>query len=141
MFQTMVFTHLPSAVCLAMIPIPSSLPFAMLFLVLRACTQTMDVAPRSAFLASALPPEKRTAIMGTINVVKTCSQSLGPLLTGVLAGRGLFWVSFVVAGSLKATYDIGMLVSFGGLDKKRRKKESLEDREAAAAESQGEQRR
>lgn len=117
----------------------------MLFLVLRACTQTMDVAPRSAFLASALPPEKRTAIMGTINVVKTCSQSLAPLLTGVLAGRGLFWVSFVVAGSLKAAYDIGMLVSFGGLDK-RRKKESLdvEDREAAAAvvvaESRGEQR-
>lgn len=83
--------------------------------------------------------------MGTINVVKTCSQSLAPLLTGVLAGRGLFWVSFVVAGSLKAAYDIGMLVSFGGLDK-RRKKESLdvEDREAAAAvvvaESRGEQR-
>jgi len=80
----------------------------------------MDVAPRSAFLAGALPADKRTAIMGAINVVKTCSQSLGPLLTGVLAGRGLFWVSFVMAGSLKATYDIGMLISFASKDRKRK---------------------
>jgi MFS family permease len=118
--KTMVFTHLPSAIFLALIPIPSSLPFAMLFLILRACTQNMDVAPRSAFLAGALPADKRTAIMGAINVVKTCSQSLGPLLTGVLAGRGLFWVSFVMAGSLKATYDIGMLISFASKDRKRK---------------------
>jgi hypothetical protein len=96
----------------------------------------MDVAPRSAFLAGALPPEKRTAIMGTINVVKTCSQSLGPLLTGLLAGRGLFWVSFVVAGSSKATYDIGMLITFGGLEKKRAKKADPSGEEGEATERQ-----
>jgi sugar phosphate permease len=127
----MVFTHLPSAICLAMIPIPSSLPFATMFLFLRACTQNMDVAPRSAFLATALPPDQRTAIMGTINVVKTTGSSLSPLLTGVLSSRGLFWVSFVAAGSLKATYDIGMLITFGGMDRKH-KKASSQDQEAAA---------
>ena len=110
----MVFTHLPSAICLALIPIPSSLPLATTFLVLRACTQSMDVAPRSAFLAAALPADKRTAIMGSINVVKTCSQTLGPLITGVLSDRGVFGASFTVAGILKASYDIGMLVSFAG---------------------------
>jgi hypothetical protein len=72
----------------------------------------MDVAPRSAFLASVLPADKRTAIMGSINVVKTCSQSLGPFITGILANANLFWVSFVMAGSLKAIYDIGILISF-----------------------------
>ena len=74
----------------------------------------MDVAPRSAFLAVALPADKRTAIMGSINVVKTCSQTLGPLITGVLSDRGVFGASFTVAGILKASYDIGMLVSFAG---------------------------
>lgn len=80
----------------------------------------MDVAPRSAFLAVALPKSQRTAIMGSINVVKTCTQSLGPLLTGVLAEHGLFGYSFIIAGSLKAVYDIGMLVCFAGRDPSRR---------------------
>jgi hypothetical protein len=96
----------------------------------------MDVAPRSAFLASALPPEQRTAIMGTINVVKTTGSSLGPLLTGVLSSRGLFWVSFVAAGSLKATYDIGMLITFGGMDRKDKKKDATPDEEAPSGQDQ-----
>ncbi|KKK23480.1 hypothetical protein P175DRAFT_0514435 [Aspergillus ochraceoroseus IBT 24754] len=118
--RTMVFTHLPSAVCLALIPVPSILPLALTFLVLRACSQSMDSAPRSAFLAAALPPEKRTAIMGSINVVKTSAQSLGPLITGILAERGYFGVSFTLAGILKCVYDIGILLSFVGLEKGRR---------------------
>ncbi|TVY48589.1 putative membrane protein [Lachnellula occidentalis] len=112
--QTMVFTHLPSAIFLALIPIPSSLPFAMLFLILRSCTQSMDVAPRSAFLAAVVLPNERTAVMGLFNVAKTSAQSLGPLITGVLAQHGLFWVAFVTAGTLKATYDMGMLAVFVG---------------------------
>ncbi|KAF4635969.1 hypothetical protein G7Y89_g2120 [Cudoniella acicularis] len=110
--KTMVFTHLPSAIFLALIPIPNSLPFAMLFVILRSCTQSMDVAPRSAFLAAVVLPNERTAIMGVINVVKTSAQSLGPFITGVLAEHNLFWVAFVAAGSLKATYDLGMLAVF-----------------------------
>lgn len=110
--KTMVFTHLPSAVCLALIGIPSQLPLAMMFVILRACTQSMDTAPRSAFLSAIVLPNERTAVMGTINMVKTASQSLGPYATGVLAGRGLFWVAFLTAGCLKATYDIGMLLVF-----------------------------
>jgi len=112
--KTMVFTHIPSAIALALIPIPSSLPFAITFLVLRSCTQSMDVAPRSAFLAAILLPNERTAIMGFMNVVKTTSQSAGPLITGVLASHNLFWLAFVAAGSLKVTYDLGMLAVFAG---------------------------
>ena len=108
----MVFTHLPSAVMLALIPIPDSLVLAMMFLILRSCTQSMDSAPRSAFLAAVVLPKERTAVMGIINVVKTSSQSLGPVITGALAGAHLFWVAFVVAGSMKASYDLGMLAMF-----------------------------
>ena len=124
----MVFTHLPSAVFLALIPIPSSLPFAMMFLILRSCTQSMDVAPRSAFLAAIVRPNERTATMGVINVVKTASQSIGPLITGLLVEKNLFWVAFVMAGSLKASYDIGMLVLFVG---HKPQEERLEDQQHA----------
>lgn len=85
----------------------------------------MDTAPRSAFLAAVVLPNERTAVMGTINVVKTSSQSLGPLVTGVLATRNLFWVAFMVAGALKATYDLGMLAIFMGY--KTREERAMED--------------
>lgn len=129
----MVFTHLPSAIALALIPIPSSLPFAVFFLILRSCTQSMDVAPRSAFLAAVVLPNERTAVMGTINVVKTFSQSMGPLITGLLAARGLFWVAFVTAGCLKAAYDLGMLAVFAG-------HKTREDRDAEEQEAEEQER-
>lgn len=89
----------------------------------------MDVAPRSAFLATALPADKRTSIMGAINVVKTCSQSVAPLIAGVLAENDLFGVSFTLAGILKAVYDIGMLVCFAGREAPRLTPEAQEDGE------------
>ncbi|KAK0103047.1 hypothetical protein ONS96_005658 [Cadophora gregata f. sp. sojae] len=112
--QTMVFTHLPSAVFLALIPIPDNVSVAMMFLILRSCTQSMDVAPRSAFLAAVVLPHERTAVMGMVNVAKSMGQSSGPFITGLLAGKGRFWIAFVAAGTLKACYDLGMLAVFKG---------------------------
>lgn len=125
----MVFTHLPSAICLSLISVPNNLPLALTFLVLRACSQSMDVAPRSAFLAAALPSDKRTAIMGAVNVVKTTTQSLGPLLTGILARKNMFGVSFIIAGCLKVIYDLGMLFTFAGKEAEKRKQATQENDE------------
>lgn len=74
----------------------------------------MDVAPRSAFLAAIILPNERTAIMGILNVVKTFASGLGPGLTGVLFDHNLAWTVFVMAGSLKVVYDLGMLAVFKG---------------------------
>lgn len=52
--------------------------------------------------------------MGFVNVVKTLSQSGGPVATGYLAGIGKFWIAFLVAGAMKASYDLGMLKMFLG---------------------------
>ncbi|KAL1844850.1 hypothetical protein VTK73DRAFT_1680 [Phialemonium thermophilum] len=136
--KTMVFTHLPSAVFLALIPIPNEVHASLAFLVLRACTQSMDVAPRSAFLAAIVRPEERTAVMGTVNVVKTMAQSTGPFITGVLAERDYFWVSFVCAGSLKACYDLGLLAVFKNRERTERRgrdgaREEADENEEATA--------
>ena len=75
---------------------------------------SMDQAPRSAFLSMVVLPRERTAVMGIVNIMKTLSQSCGPWVTGLLAGSGRFWVAFVVAGALKASYDVLLLTMFGG---------------------------
>ena len=117
--KTMIFTHLPSAIFLSLIALPSASKsgtwLAMSFLALRACTQSMDQAPRQAFLGAAVLPEERTTVLGTVNVVKTLAQAAGIGSTGVLAGHQLWVVMFVGAGGLKASYDLLMLWMFVGL--------------------------
>lgn len=70
--------------------------------------------------------------MGLINVVKTSAQSLGPLITGILANANLVWIAFVAAGSLKASYDLGMLAVFAG--HKTQEERAEEERQAAEEE-------
>lgn len=132
--NTMVFTHLPSAIFLALIPIPNDVHGSLLFLILRSCTQSMDGPPRSAFLAAIVLPGERTAIMGLVNVVKTTAQSLSPTLTGLLADKKLFWVAFVCAGTLKACYDLGMLALFKNHERERAERERLAAERRAADE-------
>ena len=114
LIKTMVLTHLPSAIFLALIPLPSQPWLAIIFLIIRSSMQSMDQAPRQAFLAAVVLPSERTAVMGIVNVVKTFSQSGGPVATGYLAGMGKFWISFLLAGAMKASYDLGMLKMFLG---------------------------
>ncbi|KAF3906221.1 hypothetical protein ABW20_dc0101698 [Dactylellina cionopaga] len=134
LIKTMVFTHLPSAICLSLIPAFPSVYPAIGFLVIRSLLGSMDQAPRSAFLAAVMKPSERTAVMGIVNVTKTLSQSAGPLVTGIMGGTGLFWVSFVVSGGLKAGYDLSLLVMFTALHgvgrlKQRRRDDETESRD------------
>jgi MFS family permease len=112
LIKTMVFTHLPSAIFLALLPVPTSLSWTIVLLFARASLNSMDQAPRSAFIAAVVRPEERTAVMGIVNVVKILAQSGGPSVTGILAENNLFWVAFLLAGSFKVCYDLGLLTLF-----------------------------
>ncbi|POS71921.1 hypothetical protein DHEL01_v209688 [Diaporthe helianthi] len=115
--KTMVFTHLPSAIFLALFPAPNVVWLTVVLLVARGTLASMDQAPRSAFLSKAVAAEERTAVMGIVNVVKTLSQSGGPTITGIFAGSDRFWIAFVVAGCMKASYDLGLLTFFLKVEK------------------------
>jgi MFS family permease len=109
---TMVVTHLPASLLLTLVPFPNSMKFTMEILVLRASMQSMDVTPKHVFLAALIPDSDRTAVFGWVNVVKTLASTIGPMIVGVITKHGYQWVTFVVAGLLKATYDVGILVTF-----------------------------
>ncbi|KAI5958037.1 hypothetical protein KGF57_002845 [Candida theae] len=114
---TMVATHLPASILLAVLPFPNSFKVTLTILVLRASVQTMDVAPKHVFLAATVPDDDRTAVFGFVNVVKTLAQIVGPSIVGVLTEKGLQWVTFTVGGSLKVVYDLGVLFTFLTLNK------------------------
>lgn len=129
--KTMTFTHLPSAVFLALIPFPKAgalgTPISMGLLSLRACTQSMDQAPRQAFLAAVLKPQERTAILGVINIGKTVAQAGGIGSSGALAGGKSWRIMLGGAGLMKAIYDLMILWTFLGVPD-REDEEELERR-------------
>ncbi|KAF2109624.1 major facilitator superfamily MFS1 [Lophiotrema nucula] len=117
--KTMAFTHLPSAIFLGLIPVPRAggvgTWLSMAFLSLRACTQSMDQAPRQAFLAAAVRNEERTAVLGVVNIVKTLAQAGGIGTSGFFAERKLWTIMIGGAGLMKACYDLLILWTFLGV--------------------------
>lgn len=110
--KTMVVMHLPNAIFLAFIPLAPTWWIMIILLFIGAALGSMDQAPRMAFVAAVFKAEERTAVMGTINLVRTVSAAGGPLLSGYLWHHKLWWVSFVISAVLKISYDIGLLAMF-----------------------------
>jgi MFS family permease len=112
LINTMVFTHLPSSISSAFIPLPSSVGWTVGLLLFRAALNSMDQAPRTAFIAAVVKPEERTGVMGITSMLRTLASSIGPSITGLLSGNDTFWVAFLATGLCRITYDLGLWVLF-----------------------------
>jgi MFS family permease len=104
--KTMVFTHVPSNVLLALVPFMPDEKWAVACLLARFSISQMDTAPRTTFITSIVKSQDRTKATGVINVVRTLSSAIAATLTGYLASSGRFGWAFVLSGGLKLVYDI-----------------------------------
>ncbi|KAF9736239.1 hypothetical protein PMIN04_004897 [Paraphaeosphaeria minitans] len=127
LINTMVFTHLPSSLASAFIPLPNSVGWTVGLLLFRAALNSMDQAPRAAFIAAVVKPEERTGVMGITHMLRTLAMSVGPSITGLLAGNGKFFAAFVATGICRVTYDVGLWVLFVNVKVDRRNTEEGED--------------
>lgn len=109
---TMVVTHLPASLLIMVLPIPRNLSLTFGVLVLRSCVQSMDAAPKQVFLTAIVPPNERTSVIGWVHVVQTLCHTVGPSIAGFFLSWDKQWISFVIAGILKVTYDLGIMITF-----------------------------
>jgi MFS family permease len=112
LINTMVFTHLPSSIASAFIPLPRTVGPTVGIMLFRAALNSMDQAPRTSFIAAVVKPEERTGAMGITSMVRTLAMSVGPTITGVLSGHKAFWIAFLATGMCRITYDLGLWVLF-----------------------------
>jgi MFS family permease len=105
LLATMVFTHLPSNLLLAVVPLAPSLPVAVGLLLARTCLSQMDVPTRQAYVMALVPPAERTAAAAVTNTARYVTRPAGPVLAGLLAPVGLAW-PFLLAGAAKSAYDL-----------------------------------
>jgi MFS family permease len=128
LINTMVFTHLPSSLASAFIPLPGSVGWTVALLLFRAALNSMDQAPRAAFIAAVVQPGERTGVMGITAMVRQLAMSVGPTITGVLAANNRFWAAFLATGICRVMYDLGLWVLFVNVEVKvRGAKEELEE--------------
>jgi MFS family permease len=110
--NTMVFTHLPSNVFLALVPFAPSLWSVFALLVLRSLLSQMDVPTRSSYVMAVVQPEERPAAASVTSVPRSLATAAAPLLSGWLIGVSTFGWPLVAAGTLKGAYDLMLLGSF-----------------------------
>jgi predicted MFS family arabinose efflux permease len=107
LLATMVFTHLPSNLLLAAIPLATSLPVAVGLLLARTCLSQMDVPTRQAYVMALVPPAEQTAAAAVTNTARYLTRPVGPALAGLLQPLGLA-LPFLVAGMVKSAYDLAL---------------------------------
>ncbi|KAF2874938.1 major facilitator superfamily MFS_1 [Massariosphaeria phaeospora] len=131
LINTMVFTHLPSSIASAFIPLPSTAGWTFALMLFRAALNSMDQAPRTAFIAAVVKPEERTGVMGITSMLRTLAMSVGPSITGLLAQNNSFWGAFLASGICRVAYDVGLWVLFVnvkvGKEEERDEGESVDD--------------
>lgn len=115
LLNTMVFTHLPSNVFLALVPLAPTLPLAVLLLLGRSSLSQMDVPARQAYVAALVDPEERTAAAAYTNAARYVVRPAGPTLAAAAMGVGVS-LPFVIAGGLKIVYDVALYRLFRRVD-------------------------
>jgi MFS family permease len=108
LLNTMVFTHLPSNVLLAMVAFAPTFPIAATLLLLRQALSQMDVPTRQAYTMALVAPEERTAAASVTSLARSVGSSISPVLSGLLLQGPLLILGlpFILAGALKAIYDL-----------------------------------
>jgi MFS family permease len=112
LINTMVYTHLPSNVLLALVPFMPSLPLALALLFARSALSQMDVPTRNSYVMAVVPPPERPAAASVTAVPRSLASAASPLLSGYLLGISTFGWPLVIAGVLKGTYDLLLLRMF-----------------------------
>ena len=110
--NTMVFTHLPSSVCLIAIPFVPSLAGVVALLLVRAALSQMDVPTRSSYVMAIVTPAERPAAASLTAVPRSAAAAIGPLLAGSMLGASAFGWPLVIGGAVKIVYDLLLLAMF-----------------------------
>jgi MFS family permease len=110
--NTMVFTHIPSSLCLILAAVAPSLELALALLLVRSALSQMDVPARSSYVMAVVTPPERPAAASITSVPRSLAAAASPALAGALFAAGLEAWPLVICGVLKILYDLALLYAF-----------------------------
>jgi MFS family permease len=110
--NTMVFTHIPSSICLIAAAFSSDLTLALGLLLARSALSQMDVPTRTSYVMAVVTPAERTAAASVTAVPRSLASSISPAFAGMLLTLPFAGLPLILCGSLKIVYDLALLYSF-----------------------------
>jgi MFS family permease len=110
--RTMVFTHLPSSLCLLAIPFTHDLGVVIALLLLRSLLSQMDVPTRTSYVMAVVTPPERPAAASLTSVPRSLAAAVGPVVSGSLITLSPFGWPFLIGGLVKIGYDLALLALF-----------------------------
>ena len=110
--NTMVYTHIPSSVCLILAAFAPSLALTLALLLVRAALSQMDVPTRTSYVMAVVTPAERTAAASVTAVPRSLASSVSPVFAGALLTLPFSGLPLVLCGSLKIAYDLTLLFTF-----------------------------
>ncbi|MBF9030993.1 MFS transporter [Rhodobacterales bacterium HKCCE3408] len=112
LINTMVWTHIPSSLCLIAAAFAPTLQIALALLLVRAALSQMDVPTRSSYVMAVVTKAERTAAAGFTAVPRSLASALSPAIGGALMGAGWLALPLLICGGLKISYDLLLLRRF-----------------------------
>jgi MFS family permease len=112
MINTMVFTHIPSSLCLIGAALAPGLGLTLALLLTRSLLSQMDVPARGAFVMSVVTPAERPAAASFTAVPRSLASAVSPSLTGAMFAAGAMAAPLVLCGVLKIAYDLALFAAF-----------------------------
>jgi MFS family permease len=110
--NTMVFTHIPSSICLIAAAFSSDLTVVLALLLVRSALSQMDVPTRSSYVMAVVTPAERTAAASVTAVPRSLASSVSPAIAGFMLAGPFSGLPLVVCGCLKIGYDLALLRMF-----------------------------
>jgi len=114
LLNTMVFTHLPSNILLALVALAPTFPIAAALLLVRQALSQMDVPTRQAYTMALVDPQERTAAASVTSLARSVGSASSPVFSGLLLQGPLLVLGlpFILAGMLKSAYDCSLWMVF-----------------------------
>ena len=112
LINTMVFTHIPSSVCLILAALSPNLWLVLALLLIRSALSQMDVPTRTSYVMAVVTPPERAAAASVTAVPRSLASSVSPALAGALLATPFAGLPLLICGVLKIAYDLSLLVMF-----------------------------
>ncbi len=112
LINTMVFTHIPSSMCLILAAFSPNLVIVLALLLIRSALSEMDVPTRSSYVMAVVTPPERPAAASITAVPRSLAASVSPALAGALLTTAFSGLPLVICGCLKIVYDLSLLFGF-----------------------------
>jgi hypothetical protein len=134
--NTMVFTHIPSSICLIVAAFSPNLTAVLAFLLVRAALSQMDVPTRTSYVMAVVTPAERTAAASVTAVPRSLASAISPAFSGALLTTTFAALPLVISGTLKIVYDLLLLYSFRHIKPPEETEEESRHAHAGVAEPQ-----